>query len=223
MDIDNLSTKAYKQVKDMLISLRYPPGETLREVELAKLLKMSRTPIREALQRLAHEGWVNLGDKKRTTVSLVTKEDIEELYQLRFLIEPFAASEALRRGKGRILAANLDEVVNEIAKSKGDYNTFARLDTAFHSLVIRSAENERLSRFWLGLLEENARAVNLSLQADDSTRPSRVLDEHTKLVDAFWRRDEKIVIATVTEHLTHSRNAIFSRFTPPGSADDRSA
>ena len=223
MQGDNLSVKAYKEIKEMLISLRFPPGAPLSELELAKMLEMSRTPIREALQRLAHEGWVNLGDKKRTSVSVVTRTDIEELYQLRLLVEPFAASEVLRLGRGRILAALLDDVVCTIAELQGDYGTFARLDTEFHSLVISNAGNERLTRFWLGLLEENARAVNLSLQADDCTRPLRVLDEHTKLVDAFWNRDKDSVLAAIAEHLASSRKVLLSSFGPEEGARDESA
>lgn len=210
MDSENLYSIAYIKIKNMLISLRFPPGTPLREQELADILGMSRTPVREALQRLGHEGWVQLGNKKRIVVSEVTRKDIEDLYQLRYLIEPFAAKEVLGQGKGRFVAAALDKIVNQISKVKDDAGAFARLDTEFHASIVKNVCNDRLTRFWQGLYEEITRAVILSLRSDNQARSDEVVKEHAILVDAFWKKDIDKVLNTIYTHLDKSKSAILS-------------
>ncbi|MDL2297671.1 GntR family transcriptional regulator [Synergistaceae bacterium OttesenSCG-928-D05] len=210
MDSKNLSVIAYREIKDMLISLHFPPGSPLREQELADMLGMSRTPIREALQRLGHEGWVQIGDKKRIVVSEVTRKDIEDLYQLRYLIEPFAAEEILKQGKGRLVAASLDEIVSDISKIEEDDFAFARMDTEFHTTIVRNVGNEKLTRFWQGLYEETSRAVVISLRSDGHAGAHDVVVEHANLVDAFWKKDRERVLKTVYLHLDKSKAAILS-------------
>lgn len=213
MNNSNLSAKAYQDIKDMLKNLVFPPGALLREQTVADMLGMSRTPIREALQRLAHEGWLQAGDGKRIHVSPVTIIDVNELFQLRFILEPYAAREAYNKGKSRMLAGELDEVLCRMKKVVHDRRVFAGLDMEFHSLIMKHADNDRLCRFWKTLHEETSRAAVMTLPDENdphesSSRTPRVVEEHAKLLDSFWEKDLGAIMDHMTKHLVNSRNAL---------------
>lgn len=217
MKNSNLSSKVYADIKNMLITLVFPPGSALREQVLADMLGVSRTPVREALQRLSHEGWVQIGDRKRIHVSPVSVSSVDELFQLRSLLEPFAARETFARGKSRTLAGKLDEVLNVMEQVQNDRIAFAKLDMQFHSLLMQNVENGRLNRFWKTLHEETSRIAVMNLT--DDSRPLAVIDEHAKMVEAFWEKDLDAILQRISEHLSKSRDALVVRLddheTPP--------
>lgn len=205
----NLSTKVYKDIKNMLITLIFPPGSSLQERFLAGMLGVSRTPIREALQRLSHEGWVQMGDRKRIFVSPVNIEDIDELFQLRHILEPCAARAAIDKGKVRTLAGKLDEVLNVMEQVQNDNIAFARLDMQFHSLLMQNLENERMNRFWITLHEETSRIAIMNLSKDN--RSVAVMEEHARMVEAFWEKDPDQIMGAIANHLLKSRDALVAR------------
>ena len=190
----------------MLISLQFPPSSMLREQVVADMLGVSRTPVREAIQRLAQEGWLVIGDKKRVQVTPVTISDINELFQLRLILEPYAALETLKNGKPRILAAALDSVLNEMEQVRNDSVVFVQLDMKFHSQMMEKADNIRLNRFWRTLHEESSRCALMTL-ANNYDREARVIEEHAAIVNAFWNKDTELIQNMVKNHLIQSRNA----------------
>jgi DNA-binding GntR family transcriptional regulator len=207
---NSLSAKVYKDIKNMLMTLIFPPGSSLREQSVADMLCVSRTPIREAIQRLAHEGWLVIGDGKRIHVRSVTSSDVNELFQLRFLLEPYAAREVFAKMKERALAGRLDEVLNEQMKMINDNFTFVQFDMKFHSLIMENTENRRLFKFWKTLHEESSRAAIMTLE-DNDKRSSYVIEEHLRLVDAFWGKDLNTVIELINKHLEQSRDALIRK------------
>lgn len=205
----NLSTKVYKDIKNMLITLIFPPGSSLQERVLAGMLGVSRTPIREALQRLSHEGWVQMGDRKRIFVSPVNIADIDEIFQLRHILEPCAARAAIDKGKVRTLAGKLDEVLNVMEQVQNDNIAFGRLDMQFHSLLMQNLENERMHRFWITLHEETSRIAIMNLSKDN--RSISVMEEHGRMVEAFWEKDPEQIMDAIANHLLKSRDALVAR------------
>jgi DNA-binding GntR family transcriptional regulator len=203
----SLSAKVYGDIKNMLMTLIFPPGSYLREQTVADMLCVSRTPVREAIQRLAHEGWLVIGDGKRVHVRSVTSSDVNELFQLRFLLEPYAAREVFAKTKERTLAGRLDEVVNEQKKMINDNFTFVQFDMKFHSLIMEYTENMRLVRFWKTLHEESSRAAVMTLE-DNDRRSLCVIEEHLRMVNAFWSKDLNTVINVINKHLEQSRDAL---------------
>jgi DNA-binding GntR family transcriptional regulator len=174
------------------------------------MLSVSRTPIREAIQRLAHEGWLVIGDGKRIHVRSVTSADVNELFELRFLLEPYAAREAFAKTRERALAGRLDEVLNEQMKKISDDFEFVQLDMKFHSLIMENTENRRLIKFWRTLHEESSRAAIMTV-VNNEKRSSFVVEEHLRLVDAFWNKDLNTVIAVINRHLEQSRDALIRK------------
>ncbi|MDL2264126.1 GntR family transcriptional regulator [Synergistaceae bacterium OttesenSCG-928-I11] len=209
---NNLSSRVYSDIKGMLINLAFAPGDLLREQVLADMLGVSRTPVREAFQRLAHEGWLQIGDGKRVQVTPVTVSDVKELFQLRSVLEPYAAKEAYLRGKSRALAGKLDEVLEIMQRAKDDRVAFAQLDMRFHLLLMQQVENERLNRFWKTIHEETSRVAVMTLM--DAQRYERVIEEHSKMLNAFWEKDVDAILSAVNEHLIRSRDALTIKMEP---------
>jgi DNA-binding GntR family transcriptional regulator len=140
---ETLTEKAYRALEEEIVTLRIPPGTVVSEAILSRRLGVGRTPVREALQRLAREGLVVIMPRRGIVVS-----DIDPLRHLRLLearreIERFLARSAAKRATDahrslfREIAAAMDE-----AAARADDIAFMRLDREFNLLVLDSAGNE---------------------------------------------------------------------------------
>lgn len=206
----NLSVLVYENIKRLLVGLHFPPGAILKERGLAEMLGVSRTPVREAMQRLAHEGWVTIGDGKRIHVSSVTKKDVEEIFLVREMIEPIAARHAIENAKMRVLAGSLGNVLADMRGVEGNQRAFIKLDMKFHSVFIKNMNNQRISRLWLGLHGEIVRIGLMALTEGD--RFQAVIKEHSLMVDALRDKDESAVMEAVTDHLITSKHSLFAKW-----------
>lgn len=222
----NLSVKVYRDIKYMLMTLQFVPGEFLREQGVADSLGVSRTPVREAFQRLAYEGWLLVGDGRRVQVCPVTAMDVDNIFRLRMLLEPYAVEETFFRGKCRVLAGELDQALSVMRERELDRISFARLDMEFHALLVRNAGNERLIRFWKTLHEESSRIAIMTLPdraaKEISDRTAEVMQEHTAILDSLWKKDRGATLRALDEHLVNSRNALLRKINGvlPDSAEE---
>ena len=207
-----LSTQVYEKIKKDIISLQYAPGTILKERELAQSIGVSRTPVREALQRLSQECWVVAGEGKKIFVSTISMEDIEEVRQVRNIVEMAAMRWTVTHEESRIIAGRLDEILNNMRKTSDQY-TFTRLDLNFHALVIENMHNKRLLRFWDTIQEEALRMGLMALQGKD--RFIEVINEHEKLVDYLWNKDADSIFNAVRVHLDNSYESLFDRIKMP--------
>lgn len=203
-----LSTQVYDTIKKDIISLKYMPGSTLKERELAQLLGVSRTPIREAIQRLLQETWLVQGDGKKLLVRPVTIEDIHEIIQIRNIVESTAVSWITKSGEQRVLAGRLDAIIDDM-KYTDDQYTFTTLDIKFHSACVECMKNNRLCRFWYTVQEEVLRMGLMALKGKD--RFKEVIFEHEQLVEALWSKDTEKITGAMAEHLKNSYASLLSR------------
>src|SRR5699024_5159943 len=123
----------------------FRPGERLIQADVAKLIGVSRMPVREALQQLEVEGLVTLEPHRGAVVNSLDIKDIEEIYELRSILEPIALEKSMD---------NLDEVyLNELKKTHAEMKEatseekFVELNTKFHKLLIGRCDNSRLLKF----------------------------------------------------------------------------
>lgn len=143
----SLSDKAYRQLEELIVTLRLAPGEVLSEAALAKKLKIGRTPIREALQRLAREGLVLILPRRGVLVSEINVMTQLRLIEVRREIERLMA----RAAAGRATAEERDEfraIAEGMDKAAGanDDIAFMRLDRRLNLLVAHAARNEFASK-----------------------------------------------------------------------------
>jgi DNA-binding GntR family transcriptional regulator len=137
--------RAYLDLRDRIVTLRLPPGTVLREDELMAELGIGRTPLREAVKRLALEGFVAVQPRRGTFVTAVDAAEIVHITEVRAELEGYAAALAARRmdGAARLAAAALLEEVERLGH-EDDHEALMRLDRRIHAFTWEAAGNPYL-------------------------------------------------------------------------------
>lgn len=163
------------------------PSAWLREDELATVFQVSRTPVREALRRLADEGLAVKTAHHGTVVAPLTLDDLMALYVVRVDLEGLAARLAAAAATSRLLA-QLDEVHAEMAEAgaRADTEALRRLNLQFHRLLREGAANSYLDRF-LTQVEHAVRRVPSGFVVEG--RAEQVQAEHAAVLEAVRRGD----------------------------------
>jgi DNA-binding GntR family transcriptional regulator len=200
-----IADRAYADLRDGIVTLRLPPGTALREDELMRQLELGRTPLREAVKRLALEGLVEVRPRSGTYVTDVHAEDIVHIAELRAELEAQAARLAAKRldDDGRARAAALDAELEAIEGTTG-LDAFMRLDERVHRFVWEAAGNpyllDALERLWalslriwhlvldrvetLPAAVHEQRALLAALTAGDARRAGSYMREHVQTFEA---------------------------------------
>jgi DNA-binding GntR family transcriptional regulator len=145
--------RAYLELRDRIVTLRLAPGTVLREDELMRELGLGRTPLREAVKRLALENLVSVQPRRGTFVSPIEASDIENISEVRAELEGYAAELAARRldDGHRAAAESLLHEVEDLAES-GDQDGLMRFDERIHRFTWEAAGNpylmETLERYF---------------------------------------------------------------------------
>src|SRR4030081_711198 len=152
-----LTDRAYRELEEMIVTLRLSPGTVLSEQALAVRLKIGRTPIREALQRLARDGLVVIMPRRGIMVSEINLRLQLRLLEVRRELERLMASLAAERAtpEERREFAEVAEAML-VAATKADDIAFMRLDQRFHILIATAARNE-FARRSMGLMNALSR------------------------------------------------------------------
>lgn len=191
---------AYERIKQGILALRYSPGEKLSEVRLAAELQVGRSPVRTALARLESENWVRVYPQAGTFVREVNLREVEELAELRLLLE----AHATRTAAMHISAEELKQLRAEFdvlkAKRAEDHLAdFWALDDLFHSSIYRAAGNRRIEEI-LRNLKDQIRWV----RATTATLPGRVaesLREMDRVLVAMEARDPEAAAEAMSRHI----------------------
>jgi DNA-binding GntR family transcriptional regulator len=194
------------QLRDGIIRGEYQPGASLSEVTLAETYGTSRTPIREAIQQLASEGLVEVVPRVGTFVREPSRRELGELFQLKAALEGLGAQLLAQRGRvaeTELLEANLAE--SERAVANGDVESYAELVHDFHGLIIRGADNNKLTQHYQILMNQLAyhRIVVNTLR-----HPGRLgnsLVEHHTVLDRIVAKDGFGAEITMRDHVRASQ------------------
>ncbi len=187
-----------------ILSGRIGPDERLVEAELARELRVSRGPVREALALLAKEGIVINVPRRGKFVQGFTPRLVDELYSLRIVLEPYAATRVIA-GLDDVIRARLEDAVGTIAAAAkaDDPQTLARSDIAFHHLLFELADHDLLMRAW----QENI-AGKLQILLNVTTRTLTALaaaeQQHRRLLDPILAGDEQTARARIEEHVAEA-------------------
>jgi DNA-binding GntR family transcriptional regulator len=161
----SLAGEAYSILKGRIIRCEIGPGERLTEAQLVRELGLGKTPIREALVRLIHDGLVRNIPRHGYQVTPITLEDVEDLFRLRLILEPAAMELAAGRVTGP-LRDRMEALGRVESYSPGDprsVDAYRRANREFHVLVARASRNRRLANAIERLEEESDRVFNLGL------------------------------------------------------------
>ena len=141
----SLSQQAYQRLRDMIVTLRLAPGALVNEAALMDELDLGRTPIREALQRLAYEGLVVMQPRRGAFVGSLSIVDLQQIFELRRTIEGYAASLAAERATPADVVA-MQTALGALDSTGTDASpeTYIAIDRSFHRAVARAAHNRFL-------------------------------------------------------------------------------
>ncbi len=210
--------QVHAQLKEEIELGELAPGASLSELWLVERTGASRTPVREALRRLAAEGLVDLAPRQGARVSRVSARSVRDLFEFRTLLEPAAVRQATEAagadpGLHREFAAMRDAFAGTLgqAPSTARSRSFYELADRFDWAVVRATRNEHLRRTIAELRPHTARLRNLSHLDPQRTEVS--VAEHLEICDALLAGDEDAAASLVAEHLAASVRTIFRNLT----------
>ena len=181
-----LADQAYGQIKGMIFDFALMPGDRVSETELAQRVAVSRTPLRAALQRLAREGFLQLLPRIGWQVAPLDFDVMDELYDLRILLECEAARQLSDADERPALKALADIWLVPSQDREADPATVGALDERFHALLVQGCGNREMVR----VHQEITERIRI-IRRLDFTKPMRVeatYDEHARILRAITRR-----------------------------------
>lgn len=183
-----LSQKVYRVLKTEIIKGSLKPGTKLLEGKIAEQMEVSRTPIREALRELAAEGFVKISPNQGVVVSNASIEDVQEVLQIRGVLEGLAArlaAKIMNKEEIKELENYLKQM--EYYTNKDDALAFSEMDAEFHELILGICGNNRLIQIRKNLSDQAHRYRIRSLSIPGRLKYS--LKEHREIVEALKRKD----------------------------------
>ncbi|MEU0651668.1 GntR family transcriptional regulator [Streptomyces albogriseolus] len=203
-----LRDRVYEALLELITTRALRPGQHLVESELAGHLGVSRQPVREALQRLNTEGWVDLRPAQGAFVHEPTEEEADQLLTVRTLLEAEAARLAAGNA-GRKGVQALEEILAEGLKAveADDVDAAVALNARFHAKVMELAGNAVLAE----LAAQVDRRVRWYYTPVARQRGEQSWIEHRELISAIAARDEQSATRLMREHTEHTRRLYHAR------------
>lgn len=202
------SDRAYEALLADLIAGTYPVGHRIREAEVAARVGISRTPVREALRRLHAEGLVDIPPNRGAIVVQSEMYELEELFELRALLEGYGAERAAARRTGEDLAAMLElcDSMDAVVAHGDGVAELTSLNVAFHRRVQVAAGTERLLGMLPGLTVSPL--VRETFRHYTPAELSRSMAQHRELVEAMTVGDGVWAKAVMSAHLYAGRASL---------------
>jgi DNA-binding GntR family transcriptional regulator len=195
------SDEAYQRLREKIVTLELPPASPVDENQLMKELRLGRTPIREALQRLAHENLIVILPRRGTLVADLNASDLQKIFELRLELEPYAARLAAERAtpeqitEMEALFADSDGVIR-----RGDHHQLIRLDHQAHRLIALAAQNEFLEDTLERMYGHVLRLWYVSLHKVSRLREA--IEEHRDIVAAIRAHDGERAAQIMRAHVS---------------------
>lgn len=207
----SLALKAYDRLRDMILAGEIRPGEPVYEVHSAKLLGMSRTPVREALQSLARDGYLEELPDRGCVVPTRSADDIREFFEMRQILESAAARLAAQRATDEEIARL--KSLCDAYRGEGDLGRWQEIGAQFHTLIVAAARNRRLAQELSSLRTQIDLSRRSVIHAGGSKREAAV-DDHRAIYEAIAARDEEAAYAAAERHVIHSYETTIRAFQP---------
>lgn len=195
----DLKNYAYQTLKERLINCVYEPGSLLKEGQLAEELDLSRTPIREALNRLETDGFVKILPKKGIYVPEIQLSDILQIFQARIEVEPITLKMAAPHLPGEELLRFRDAFSSGSPRPKD----ILKLDMAMHLFFIEHCGNYYLIDMMHRLFDNNTKFFIASRQ--ESLDMSTCCQEHMDIITLLLEKNYEKAQALLHNHIARSR------------------
>lgn len=203
LEVNSVVDQAYLAIRERIDSGLLARGMRLHQEQLAAELGVSRTPVREALRRLAAEGRVEIHTNRGARVADIETLDMPEPYEARLVVEPGAAALAARRGLAEPQRRMRDAVADQRAAA-GDLTRSFAANRAFHLALVEASGNRLLVQFAEHLWVARIGAAIYELQAETPQRMLLDADEHAAILDAVADGDAKRAESLTRRHVAEA-------------------
>jgi DNA-binding GntR family transcriptional regulator len=202
-----LGVRVYEHLRRGIFGGEYGAGQRVSDVAIAKTLRVSRTPVREAMLRLEQDGLLSRDRPRRVVVSTIAPKDVADIYPIVAVLEGLAGWLATPQ----LTAADLKELRAldrrmQIAAQALDVTTFFQANAAFHDVFIKRANNPRLENE-IGTFRLLMRRFRVFLMKIPG-RMAMSVDEHGTIIRAFAAKDARQVEAAVRKHIHSAEHAL---------------
>lgn len=203
-----LKEEIYKTIKKDIISCRLKPGAFIRETEFEDSLKVSRTPLREAFNKLEEEGWLKVIPKKGVQVKGLSLMSIAHTYEARLLLEPFILNnywDCLDINKFNQIEKKIEFLISKHGdRVSDDYiQSFFDLDDQFHRLICNACNNEYLNKVLQHVDDEVERVRR---QLGHNSRYLASAQEHLKVINAIKQDNKSAALKGLVVHIKRSQD-----------------
>lgn len=197
----SLRGKVYDRIRENILNGVYKEHEELKEATLGEQMGVSRTPVREALRQLELEGLVEIIPNKGARVTGITKKDVEDIYQIRYLLEGLSARWATEHVTEEQLE-KMEEILylTEFHAQKGHYAQVYELDSQFHELMYEASGSKLLNNILSDFHMYVTRIRKISLS--NSSRSKNSTEEHRAILDAIKEHDADKAEKCAHDHVT---------------------
>jgi len=215
--IQSMQEKAYFDLLRRMLSGELPAGTPLSEASLAKELGISRTPLREAIRRLAAEGFLRQIRNRGTMVVEFSKRDIAELYELREALEVYAVGQAAEHTLRPHDLEHLDRLVHDVLGLRDELlasgepgltaeqmQRFVQIDLSFHATLVRAAANRRI----LKAITDTRVLLNIFAmrrKGHSAAQLAEIHRYHSEVLAAVVRKDPEAAMRLMGEHIRVSQ------------------
>jgi DNA-binding GntR family transcriptional regulator len=195
------------RLRTMLVEGRISPGAKLNERELCEQLRVSRTPLREAIKLLAAEGLVDLLPNRGAVAVKLTEPDVVNAFEVLGGLEAMSGELAAQRVTDAELAEIRAMHYEMLASfTRQDLSGYYRLNALIHTAINAAAKNPLLTATYQGI---NARVQSLRFRTNQDTgKWKRAMKEHEKMIEALDARDSAALRGILLEHLVNKRNTV---------------
>ena len=202
----SLKQQAYDEIKRKIVTCEYAPNTLLNEELLREELHVSRTPIRDALSRLEQKGLITILPKKGIMVSSLSINDINMVFEVRMMYEPYALLHYGSRIPYSVLTHSY-ELLSDLDAMSEDW-AFFQADDAFHAAVVQAIGNRFLLQTYEWIQDQNLRFRVMTGQTS-APRLEDTSKEHTRILEACLKKDWSEAASAMKDHLINSKSATF--------------
>ena len=205
-----LQQRAYQRIKEYILNSDFYPGQHIRHVEVSHALGMSRTPAREAMQRLVEEGLVNHLPNRGYFVNEMTVREAEELYELREILEVFCVQQAIDKSTNKQVRElrQLLDVYKGATNGRVTRHTLL-VDRDFHFKIAQLAGNETVYKLLVSVLEKVIMKRNIERIAPLDAKTG--FKRHALILKAIERRDKRQAVQQIREHVRQGKMRVLEQ------------
>jgi DNA-binding GntR family transcriptional regulator len=211
-----LQEQAYAYLKEMITSGKFSQDIIYSETKIAEEIKISRTPVRDALQRLNQDGFIDILPSKGFILHKMTLHDVLETYQTRCALEGYCTlmiTREITTKRAQQWILQLKDMIAEmeqILTTTSDLNHFADVDRLFHSTIVAYVQNDGFNELFHKYMYRISTMAIKSLEEEG--RPQKAMQEHRNILTAMQRGDVEHIYDITIQHMESPKRIIINRF-----------